>query len=381
MDNVRNTPNGSVLTDEEYNTIKNSISPVLKTLGPIIVDDINYYEGIDYDEYYVKDAPDYYITDVELGIKSGTGEGYDIGYDDALYDNPKDEYSYDESDRGYGPIYYDAYKEAYINAYLEGYDFGLYHKANPAARGKYDGAKYAYAPGYNDGINGDPYHDVDDGFYQEEWMTEEYINAYKEGYAEEYAKGYYDAINNPVPEEEYPEQHNLYHFRTLFKNVSNIMKEHHPQENLKLIHAADSYYSPYNLTEGDNQVTNIDDGENDNLTFKTSGHLEKLVSVLVDNRRLNEDDYLVESGSTIVTLKDSFVKTLSPGTHTLKLEYIDNTIEAQFKIEGQTTNINSNNKVNQPNTNDNIKFNLAILLFGLIGLTSTIITTMNRREV
>lgn len=379
MDSVRNTPNGSVLTDEEYNIIKNSLTPVLKTLGPIIVDDVNYYDGINYDEYYVNDAPDYYLTDEELGIKSGTAEGYDVGYDDALYDNPKNEYSYDESDRGYGPIYYDAYKESYIEAYLEGYDFGLYHKANPAARGKYDGAKYSYTIGYYAGISGEEFDSFDYDFYQEEWMTEEYINAYYEGYAEEYAKGYNDALYNPVPEEEYPDQKNLYHFRTLFKNVSIIMKEHHPQENLKLIHNADSYYTAYNLTEGNNQITNIDDGENDNLTFKTSGHLEKLVKVYVDNNELKEDDYILENGSTIITLKDSYVKKLSPGTHTLKLQYIDNTIEAQFKVEGKTTNSDTNtNKIKQPNTYDNISHHIIILLIGIIGLTSTLLVKRSR---
>ena len=121
--------------------------------------------------------------------------------------------------------------------------------------------------------------------------------------------------------------HNKKLFSTIIKNVSALISNHHPQENLKLIHTYDSYYSQYDLTEGANQIVINDDDQKDNLVFKTSGHLEKLVKVQVDEKDLNPDDYELKSGSTIVTLKDSFIKTLSSGTHTLKMIYIDNTIE------------------------------------------------------
>lgn len=191
----------------------------------------------------------------------------------------------------------------------------------------------------------------------------------------------------------------MYHFATIIKNISTFMSNHYPQNNLKLIHAYDSYYSQYNLTEGANQIVINDDDQKDNLVFKSSGHLEKLVKVQVDEKDLNPDDYESKSGSTIVTLKDIFIKTLSSGTHTLKMIYIDNTIETTFMIKknntsGQSTNTDGtvdNNETNPiltdleslPNTNnpgtgDNIMLYVTMLIFNIIGLVGIILIKRKR---
>ena len=191
----------------------------------------------------------------------------------------------------------------------------------------------------------------------------------------------------------------MYHFATIIKNISTLMSNHHPQNNLKLIHAYDSYYSQYNLTEGANQIVINDDDQKDNLVFKSSGHLEKLVKVQVDDKDLKPGDYELKSGSTIVTLKDSFIKTLSSGTHTLKMIYIDNTIETTFMIKknntsGQSTNTDStvdNNEtnpistdlaslpnINNPGTGDNIMFYVTMLILSIIGLVGIIIIKRKR---
>ena len=204
-------------------------------------------------------------------------------------------------------------------------------------------------------------------------MTKDYIDAYNEAYEEKDLEGYEEGLNNPATEEEYPEGKQLYHFLSLFKNVSDIMKMHFPQENLKLIHELDSYYAPYDLTEGKNQVVITDDSTEDNLTFKTSGHLEKLVSVKVDGKELNESDRDLYSGSTILTLKNSFLRTLSSGTHTLKMTYIDNTIETTFNIENNSSNIvEENNIIENPKTGDNILYHLLMLVISFIGFTTII---------
>ena len=388
MNNVRNTPNGSVLTNQEYNAIINSLYPLIRVLGPIVVDDSNYYDNINYEEYYKSQAEDYLLTDEEMGIKYGKANGMWQGYDDGLYDNPKNEHSYEESSE-YGPIYYEAYKNQYIETYLKYYDLGSLHRVDDTERGKYDGAKYAYENGYFAGSQGEEKVTYDEYFYEEDWMTEEYITAYNEAYEEEYLKGYEEGLKNPATEEEYPEGKQLYHLVSLFKNVSDIMKMHHPQENLKLIHELDSYYAPYDLTEGANQIVNTSDEKDDNLIFKTSGHLEKLIKVQVDGKDLKESDYESKNGSTIVTLKDSFVKTLNSGSHTLKMIYIDNVIETTFMIENnktdnQPTNTNNtvddtenppqtnsntiiNRKEDNPETGDNIMFYITMLSLSILG--------------
>lgn len=339
MNGVKSTPNGSVLTDEEYETLINSIYPILRVLGPIIIDDVNYYDGIDYDEYYTNMAEDYLLTNEEMGTKSGLDLGKSYGYNAGFHDEPKDENSY-ETGSEYGPIYDEAYKNAYISAYLEYYELGQIHKDDLAAKGRYDGAKYSYNAGYDAGSHGEESVPYDEYFWEEDWMTEEYINAYNEAYEEEYLKGYEDGLKNPASDEDSDEyeQKNLYHLASLIKNISGVMERHYPQTNLKLVHGLDSYYKPYDLTEGANQTINTSGEDVKVLTIKTSGHLEKLVKVQVDNEDLDEENYELASGSTILTLKPEYLKTLSEGEHTLKLVYIDNTIETKFTISTSSDN-------------------------------------------
>ena len=93
-----------------------------------------------------------------------------------------------------------------------------------------------------------------------------------------------------------------------------------------------SYYAPYGLIQGDDQLIDLDDDFKDRLTVKTGGPLEKLVKVQVDGKDLSSANYELRSGSTILTLKEAYLKTLDAGTHTLKLVYIDSVIQAQFVI-------------------------------------------------
>ena len=242
LDEVRDTPNASVLTDEEYNAIKSALYPVLRVVGPIIIDDTNYYDGVEYDRYYKEYVEDYYLPDDEMGAKYGADIGKFTGYDDGIYGNPKNENSYEFYD-DYGPDYEEAYKKAYVSAYLEYYELGKLHSEDLAARGRYDGAKYSYYAGYSAASYGDEKVPYDEYFYEEDWMTDEYIEAYNASYEEEYLKGYEEGLINPEQEKEDPKLLALYHFMSLYKNVSSIIQHHYPQHVLGLIHNMDSYYT------------------------------------------------------------------------------------------------------------------------------------------
>ena len=346
MNSVRNSSNGQVISDEEYKTITESINPLLRVLGPIIIDDTNYYEGVDYDYYYTREAEDYNLTDEEMGQKYGKVDGFYQGYEDGFHGNTKDENSYGTGSE-YGPDYDSAYASAYIASYLEGYQLGSSHKDDLVAKGKYDGSKDIYERGLYDGTYGGDRIDYDKDFYEEDWMTQEYIDAYNAAYKEEYNRGYDEGLKNPVEEEDdFIPLESLYHFASLIKNAKMIRQEHFPQENLKLIHNYDSYYTPYDLTEGANQTIDNGDKQEDNLTVKTSAHLEKLIEVQVDGNTLSKNDYDMRNGSTIVTLKDSFLKTLKPGVHKLTLIYTDGVVETNFNVE-KSSNDNENNNENE----------------------------------
>lgn len=70
----------------------------------------------------------------------------------------------------------------------------------------------------------------------------------------------------------------------------------------------------------------------ENLTVKADGDLEKLEGIYVDNEKLAESNYTLTSGSTIVTLKNEYLKTLKSGEYTLKVKYLDGEVETKFTI-------------------------------------------------
>ena len=73
-------------------------------------------------------------------------------------------------------------------------------------------------------------------------------------------------------------------------------------------------------------------GKND-LTFTCNGSLDNLEGIYVDNTLVDPSNYTVKSGSTIMTLKASYLNTLSLGTHSLKFQYKkDMSAETSFKI-------------------------------------------------
>jgi hypothetical protein len=190
MDEVRNTPNGKVLTDEEYSALKGALYPVLRVIGPILVDDSNYYDGIDYDAYYAANGQNYYKPDDEMGREGGDLSGRSYGYDDGFAGSPRNEYGYDLYDE-YGPVHDEAYKKAFTAAYLEAYELGKRHSEDMTEKGRYDGAMHAYYTGHYDASYGDEPVPYDEFFYQVDWMTDEYIDAYNAAYEEEY-------VNHPT---------------------------------------------------------------------------------------------------------------------------------------------------------------------------------------
>ena len=407
IENVENSDNAKVLTAEELQIIKDSIFPILRVLGPVIVDDYYYFDGIDYDDYYAKYYPQFVMDDTEYAYLSGKETGFSRGYSDAEYDDLEDnsvpDWMFQDSDTD---EYKANYTRGYQETYSDGYALGLSHKSDISAKGKYDGTKAGKEIGYRAGSEGEantpnpedyysvPYwigtetecdYDLDEycepeRIYSEEDLEnlEKYKANYYEGYIEGWNEGY------PVGQNDGPDKGmelSMYHFATILKNVSTLMTSHHPQENLKFIQALDSYYAPYDLTEGANQTVVTGDDEKDSLTFKTNGHLEKLIKVQVDGNDLNKGDYESKSGSTIVTLNDSFLKTLSAGTHTLKMIYIDNVIETNFIIERNdipNSNTISNDKVDNPGTGDKLFIYISQLGLCSIGFILSIIYLKNR---
>ena len=125
----------------------------------------------------------------------------------------------------------------------------------------------------------------------------------------------------------------------------------------------------YKITEGKDQTF-----EDNDVIIKCNGKLEDLQSIKVGDNELDEENYALESGSTILTLKKEYLSTLSVGTHNITFVYPDGSATTTLTIpepvnDNQTTNDNTTQaRITNPKTGDNIIFYITILSISIIGL-------------
>ncbi len=94
---------------------------------------------------------------------------------------------------------------------------------------------------------------------------------------------------------------------------------------------------------------------NVNIVFKAEGELSKVTGIMIDDKEVAESNYELESGSTILTLKSSYLDTLSVGGHKLTIKYNDGFASTNFAVkEADVTN---------PSTGDNIIY--YVVLFSI----------------
>ena len=87
----------------------------------------------------------------------------------------------------------------------------------------------------------------------------------------------------------------------------------------------------YEIIEGANGAwTQNSDGT---LTFRANGDFGKFTGVKVDGTLIDASNYTAVSGSTVITLKTDYLKTLSVGTHTLAVVYPDGECSTNFEIK------------------------------------------------
>ena len=87
---------------------------------------------------------------------------------------------------------------------------------------------------------------------------------------------------------------------------------------------------PPEIIEGAGQ--SVTKGERKALTFRSNAAFGDFIRVELDEKTLDESNYTVKEGSTVVTLKSDFVATLSVGRHTLAIVSESGTATAEFTV-------------------------------------------------
>ena len=110
------------------------------------------------------------------------------------------------------------------------------------------------------------------------------------------------------------------------------------------------------LLEGADQVWTK--GSKEGLTFKIDTDIKEFKKVLVDGKELKDTDYDIKSGSTILTLKPSFLDTLSAGKHKIRFEFNTGSVEAYFTVKDKE----NSSQTESANTGVQNKYGLWIVL-------------------
>lgn len=112
----------------------------------------------------------------------------------------------------------------------------------------------------------------------------------------------------------------------------------------------------YEMLDGANSTwTSNKDG---NLVIRGNGEIAKFKNVKVDGAIVDVSNYTVTEGSTIITFKADYLKTLSIGSHTVEIVWIDGSASTSFTVkqnqsEGNKDGNSGGNLNNGTNGNNN----------------------------
>lgn len=106
----------------------------------------------------------------------------------------------------------------------------------------------------------------------------------------------------------------------------------------------------YKIIEGTESSYVLQSGNS--LTIRVDAEFSKFAGIKVDGVQIGKDNYDVKSGSTIVTLKSSYLNTLTAGTHNLEMLWTDGSASTTFTIQA-SVNQNPDNKNQETATASN----------------------------
>ena len=148
----------------------------------------------------------------------------------------------------------------------------------------------------------------------------------------------------------------------------------------------------YKFIEGDNQTYIVD--ESKNATFRIDADYSLFTNkVYVDDELLDTTNYDSKSGSTIIVLKDKYLKTLSVGKHTLKVAFSDGKealTKFEIKEKQQTVNIENNEKNSNvqkenssvnPKTGDNVILYFILSAISIVGIVTLVVINVKKRKL
>lgn len=119
------------------------------------------------------------------------------------------------------------------------------------------------------------------------------------------------------------------------------------------------------------------------LTVRFNGYYDDFEKVLINGKELATSNYTKAKGSTIITLKEDYLKGLEDGDYTLAVQYTRGVVEStSFNVatpvkenkKEETAVDNKETKVDNPKTSDNIIAMVGLSTISLFGFGSLVVS-------
>lgn len=139
----------------------------------------------------------------------------------------------------------------------------------------------------------------------------------------------------------------------------------------------------YTILEGENEkfIKNHDK----DISVRINADVTLFQKVCIDGKEIDRSNYVVTSGSTIITLKQSYLNKLSIGSHTMKTIFTDGRVaystitvmeedNDKNNVDKENTNIENNTNLtsSNPKTGDNIVTFVAMFIVSVLGIAITV---------
>lgn len=131
----------------------------------------------------------------------------------------------------------------------------------------------------------------------------------------------------------------------------------------------------YHFIDGENATYQDTD-----LVFTLDGEYDLVDKVLINGNELDSSNYTITEGSTILTLKDEYLKTLDTGTYELTVTYTNGSSDTttftineneEITIPVEEEQDSTTDTVDNPKTFDEIPFYAGLGLVSIVGLICT----------
>ena len=157
------------------------------------------------------------------------------------------------------------------------------------------------------------------------------------------------------------------------KRVCEVCKYEETEKISKLLPSPEQV--EYKILDGTN--SSWTQGAHKGLVIRGNGELSKFKCVKVDGTVVDEKNYTVSEGSTVVTLKEDYLKTLTAGKHTFEIVWTDGLASTIFTVVKDNNNsvqvtANKNSIVTKTGDTANYVLYSILLMISFVGLVVTV---------